>query len=56
MARGSPPGEAGYGEVKAAPKEMDGARLTQKAGAKKLEHTIGLHQGTPEAMDGGVVI
>ena len=32
------------------------ARLTQKAGAKKLEYTIGLHQRTPEAMGSGAVV
>jgi hypothetical protein len=56
MARGRPSGETGHGEVKAAPEEMYRARLSQKAGAEKLEYTIGLHQRTPEAMSGGMVI
>jgi hypothetical protein len=47
MARGGPPREAGHGEVEATPKEMNGARLAQEAGAKKLEDPIGLHERPP---------
>src|SRR6516162_9445657 len=56
MARCRPPGEAGHREVEAAPKEMDRARLAQKAGAKALEDAIDLHQRAPEAMGSGAVV
>ena len=56
MTRGRPSGEPGHREVEAAPKEMDGARLPQKAGAKELEDAIDLHKRAPEAMGSGGVI
>src|SRR6516165_405448 len=56
MERGAPSGETGHREVEAAPKEMNGARLAQEAGSKKLEYAIDLDKHTPKAMGGGGVV
>ena len=48
--------EAGHGQVEAAQKEMDRARLAQVAAVEILEHPIGLDESSPEGMgDTGVV-
>ena len=56
MERSGSPRETGHGEVEAAPKEMNGARLAQEAGSKKLEYAIDLDKHTPKAMGGGGVV
>src|SRR5208283_6167901 len=50
MKRRRPAGKAGYREVEAAPKEMDGTRLSDEAGAEELEDAIGADEREPETM------
>src|SRR6516225_10212681 len=54
--RSRPSRETGHSEVEAAPKEMNRARLAQKASAKKLKDAIGLDQRAPKVMGGDGVI
>src|SRR5260221_1109717 len=50
MRRGRPSRETGHREIEAAPKEMDGARLAEKAGTEELEDPIDLDERAPEAV------
>ena len=52
MRRCVAPGEAGDGEVEAAPPEVDRARLADEAGAKSLEDGEHRRQRFPEARGG----
>src|SRR5204862_4207946 len=50
MGRSRAPGEPRDREVKAAPEEMDRARLADKSAAEELEDPVRLHERAPEAV------
>ena len=50
MQRSATAGKTGDGEIEAAPKEMHGARLADKAGAEEFEDAIGADERPPEVM------
>ncbi len=54
--RRPPPREAGDGQIEAAPEEVYGARLAEKAAAEALENTIGLDEDAPESVCGLAIV
>src|SRR5262249_45092454 len=49
MRRRGAAGEAGHGEIEAAPEEVHRAALANEAGPEDLEHPVDLDEGKPEA-------